>query len=248
MDFIGGVKKAWDYTIGGGYADDIVNSDIFPFKRFEELAAIAPAEMTEGEKAEYTKLQPQISKSAEGFGGTLGVVTQRGVESAAGVANEVVEGGSRGFGSAIKENSTIGKVMSWISENWKLAVAGVLGVAGMLSGGFMGTIAKAGAVLLAGDGVVGKVTGKSIFEIGKNMISGVSDEKVNAPSQHVIEKTVADAPKVSEPSMEQLAKASGINYSSDHAKNHQPKAQGGFVEGLVKGAKEISGVAEGRFA
>ena len=241
VGFIEGVKKVWDYTIGGGYADDFVNSDFFPYKRFEELAAIPDAKMSEAERAEFQKLQPQISKSAEGFGGTLGVVTQRGVEAVAGVADEVASGAGRGLNTVIQEKTIFGKILGWISENWQLALAGIIGVAGMFSGGFIGTIAAAGAALLAGNGLAEKLTGKSLLEMGSDLIGKFTHNKSEPQIAVVKGKEPEALANLEVPSMEELAAQSGINYQTNHAVQHPPKTRAGFIEGLVSGAKDMGG-------
>lgn len=249
--FIDGVKKVWSGVTypwrEDGLAEDFVNSDIFPYRRFEELAAIPDAKMSDAERAEYTKLQPQISKSAEGFGGTLGVVTQRGVEAAAGVADEVASGAGRGFDSVIKEKTIFGKIIGWISENWQLALAGIIGIAGMFSGGFIGTIATAGAALLAGNGLAEKLTGKSLLEMSSDVIGKFTQGKSEPQISAAKGKEVPSLASVKTPSMEELVAASGIDYKTDHALAHPPKAKGGFVKSLVEGAQNIAGAAE-RFA
>lgn len=245
--FVDGVKKVWDFTIGGGYAEAFANSDIFPYRRFEELAAIPPAKMTDAERREYEKLQPQIERSAEGFGGTLGVVTQRGVEAGAGLANEVATGAGRGLDTVIKEQTTFGKILGWISENWQLVLAGVVGVVGMFSGGFMGTIATAGAALLAGNSIAEKLTGKSLLKMGSDVMGKFTHGKSEPQVSVVKEREMPTIAKSEVPSMEELAKASGINYTTNHAARETPKAKQGFVQGLVKGAQEMAGATE-RFA
>jgi len=243
--FMDGVKKVWGYTIGGGYADHFANSSLFPYAEFEALAEIPPAKMTEGEKARYEHLQPQIDASANGTAGTIGVLAQRGIESGANFAEEVASGAGRGLDKAIKENTTFGKILGWLSENWQLALAGVIGIAGMFSGGFIGTIATAGAALLAGNGLAEKLTGKSLLEMGSDLIGKFTGGKsVGESAQQVsVVRDVAVAKNAvkQEPTMGELAKASGINYKTNRAAQHEPKARQGFVDALVEGAKNFGG-------
>lgn len=247
--FVDSIKNAWNYTIGGGYADDIVNSGIFPYKRFEELAAMPTAKMSDENKAEYEKLSKQVSKSAEGFGGTLGVVTERAFESGADVVGEVASGATRGLESAVSENTKMGKAFSWISDNWQLILAGVLGVVGMFSGGFMGMIAKTAAVALAGNSVVEKFSGKNLFEMGSSLLDKFKGGD-DAPQKSVVKEKVVSLelePKNIDMSeaMEKLAASSGINYTKGHAAKHSPAQSNGFVDGLVKGAKEMGAPTKG---